>query len=101
MLHFDAIIMGVSSQMKIEPKNWKCLKCRCTWVNKQYADPRHCPRCGSQIIYVPKTLKKPERPKLRITTAFEPNSGGTAKTYTYPSIMPKEKQAKKREAHAD
>jgi len=36
---------------------WICLKCKHRWVVEGEIEPRYCPVCGSQNIYVPKIVK--------------------------------------------
>jgi len=32
---------------------WECLKCHYRWIDEERIEPKFCPRCGSQSIYVP------------------------------------------------
>ena len=32
---------------------WVCLKCNYRWGSEDPVEPRKCPKCGAQTIYVP------------------------------------------------
>jgi len=38
-------------------EEWVCLKCDYKWKSDEPIEPRECPKCGAQTIYVPKEPK--------------------------------------------